>query len=293
MSLFSLKELKKSSIYFTPNFPSLQTKRYKFSFFKVFGFVLLFSFVVALLTTVILALTPAKEILFFIENEKLTEKAEQIKLMEQKISILTNELNSISSTTNRLKYAMMLGQIDSIDSSAKKIYDSLKKTNEKNVKIRPEGFVLKAFVTFINKYISNDSLNIDMIFVQPSDGVIVNKYNLQEGHLGIDYALKPNSPIFSTEDGLVLFSGYDINDGYSIILQHSNGIISKYKHCSQLLVSERMQVKKGEVIARSGNSGYNTSGPHLHFEIWKDGFAIDPQNFLISEGAANGQQKGK
>jgi len=119
MSLFSLKELKKSSVYLTPNFPSLQTKRYKFSFFKVFGVILIFSLIIAIITTAVLVFTPAKNILFFVQNDKLKEKADQIEELENRVAVLTNQLNSISSTTTKLKYAMLLGEIDSIRTQEK------------------------------------------------------------------------------------------------------------------------------------------------------------------------------
>ncbi len=289
MSLFSLKELKKSSIYLTPNFPSLQTKRYKFSFFKALLFVIIFSMLIGLITAAVFVFTPAKEILFFVENEKLSEKAEEIKVLEKKINVLTQSLNSISSSTAKLKYAMMLGQIDSLDSNTLKIYDSLKKSEDAKSKISPEGYVYKAFKNFINRYFETDSTKNSLGFINPSDGIIINYYNELKGHLGIDYALKPNSPVFSSQEGIVIFSGYDIDDGYSIILNHENEFITKYKHCSQLLVKEREYVKQGEIIALSGNSGFNTSGPHLHFEIWKNGFSVDPNKYLTSEGEPNGE----
>ncbi|MBZ0182323.1 MAG: M23 family metallopeptidase [Melioribacteraceae bacterium] len=289
MSLFNLKELKRSSIYFTPNFPSLQTKRYKFSFFKVTGLVILYSLFVALLTTLILILTPAKEILFFVENENLTEKAEQIKEMDERIQILTKQLNAISSTNAKLKYAIMLGEVDSLDSNTQKIYDSLRESSTNKKTIPKEGFVLKAFIQFVNKFFNNDTLDADLIFIQPSKGKVINNFNETKGHLGVDYALKNDSPIFASESGHIIFSGYDINDGYTIIIAHQNNYISKYKHCAKLLVSEREFVRQGEIIAMSGNSGFNTTGPHLHFEIWKDGFALDPYKYLIVEGELNGK----
>jgi len=289
MSLFNLKELKKSSIYFTPNFPSLQTKRYKFSFFKVTGLVILYSLFVAIITTLILILTPAKEILFFVENENLTEKAEQIKEMDERIKILTKQLNAISSTNTKLKYAIMLGEVDSLDSNTQKIYDSLRESSTNKKKIPKEGFVFKAFIQFVNKFFNKDTLDANLIFIQPSNGKVINNFNEAKGHLGVDYALKNDSPIFATESGHIIFSGYDIDDGYTIIIAHQNNYISKYKHCAKLLVSEREFVRQGEIIAMSGNSGFNTSGPHLHFEIWKDGFALDPYKYLIAEGELNGK----
>jgi lipoprotein NlpD len=80
----------------------------------------------------------------------------------------------------------------------------------------------------------------------------------------------------------VVFSDYTFTDGYKIIINHSNDYISIYKHCSSLLKNERDFVLQGELIALSGNSGEISSGPHLHFEVWKNGKPVDPKNVIIN-----------
>ncbi len=118
-------------------------------------------------------------------------------------------------------------------------------------------------------------------FVKPSKGLIINEFNPEEGHFGIDFAVHTGSVIVAAQGGLVLFSDFTIDDGYKIILQHNNGLVSIYKHCSSLIKSERDVVTQGELIGLSGNSGQNTSGPHLHFEIWKDGKPQNPEEYFI------------
>jgi len=64
-------------------------------------------------------------------------------------------------------------------------------------------------------------------------------------------------------------------------LNHSDGYLSIYKHCSVILKKEREFVKQGELIAQSGNSGLATTGPHLHLEIWHNGKPVNPETLLI------------
>ena len=83
-------------------------------------------------------------------------------------------------------------------------------------------------------------------------------------------------------DGTVIFTGWTLETGYVIQLQHSNNIVSVYKHNASLLKSIGDQVRTGEAIAVVGDSGeLFTSGPHLHFEIWYKGSPLDPEKHII------------
>ncbi|HEY6907521.1 MAG TPA: M23 family metallopeptidase, partial [Ignavibacteriaceae bacterium] len=101
-------------------------------------------------------------------------------------------------------------------------------------------------------------------------------------HMGIDFVIKTGTPVYATANGFVIFADYTTNDGYMIIIDHNNGYISVYKHCSVLLKRSRETVLQGETIALSGNTGEISTGPHLHFEIWKEGEPVDPKSVLIN-----------
>ena len=85
----------------------------------------------------------------------------------------------------------------------------------------------------------------------------------------------------ATLDGTVIFSGFTSADGYVIQIQHGNDLTSIYKHCSSLTKKAGDYVKAGEPIGIVGNTGENSSGPHLHFEIWYNGFSINPQHYVV------------
>ena len=106
-------------------------------------------------------------------------------------------------------------------------------------------------------------------------------FDADHRHYGIDYATKTGTPVYAATDGYVVFSGWTYDDGNMIILSHGGGYLTVYKHNQLLLRTEHAFVKRGEMIAESGSSGKTSSGPHLHFEVWKDGLPRDPQEFLL------------
>ena len=99
-------------------------------------------------------------------------------------------------------------------------------------------------------------------------------------HGGIDFAIPSGSAVLCAWDGTIQAVRYDENGyGYHVIVNHGNGVISMYAHCSRLLVRERQTVSGGDVIAVSGNTGKST-GPHLHFEIRMNGVQVNPRLYL-------------
>jgi murein DD-endopeptidase MepM/ murein hydrolase activator NlpD len=122
----------------------------------------------------------------------------------------------------------------------------------------------------------------------PLNGFITRGFEttsiLSNAHIGIDIAAEMGSPVKATADGVVVFSDWTFNDGYVIILQHKYNFFSFYKHNMQNLCQKLETVKKGQIIARLGDTGQITSGAHLHFEIWQGTKPIDPIEFLQIKG---------
>lgn len=124
------------------------------------------------------------------------------------------------------------------------------------------------------------SLN-NFFFFSPLKGIITQSYNLTEEHLGTDIVAKENELIKATLDGTVIFAGYTSDDGYVIQIQHSNNLTSVYKHNSSINKKVGEFVMAGEPIGVIGNSGENSKGAHLHFELWYNGFSINPQDYVV------------
>ncbi|MBV5311853.1 MAG: M23 family metallopeptidase [Prolixibacteraceae bacterium] len=117
-------------------------------------------------------------------------------------------------------------------------------------------------------------------FFTPLRGLITNKFNPKTDHLAVDIVGKENARISNILDGTVIFAGWTMDTGYSIFIQHESNIISVYKHNAELLKAVGDKVKSGDVIAIMGNSGELTTGPHLHFELWHNGTALDPETYI-------------
>ena len=115
---------------------------------------------------------------------------------------------------------------------------------------------------------------------KPISGKVTQKYDPATRHYAVDIATKLNTPVRSTTEGVVVFSGWSDDVGYVIIIDHPYDLLSVYKHNSSISVSQGEVVEQGQVIAFSGNSGMNTTGPHLHFEIWSNGFSLNPEEFI-------------
>lgn len=118
--------------------------------------------------------------------------------------------------------------------------------------------------------------------ILPTEGYITRGYLPEQHHFGLDIAGKIGTPVEAAADGYVVFAGWTNEDGYVVILSHADGFLTFYKHNQSLLKSANMFVKRGEPIALLGNSGRTSSGPHLHFEIWKDGTPVNPSSYLLN-----------
>ena len=121
----------------------------------------------------------------------------------------------------------------------------------------------------------------NFFFFTPLKGIVSASFKSAEKHYGIDVVGPENEPIKSTLDGTVILAAWSSETGYTIAVQHSNNIISVYKHNSVLLKKTGDYVKAGEPIAIIGNSGEQTTGPHLHFELWYNGNAMNPQDYMV------------
>ncbi len=167
--------------------------------------------------------------------------------------------------------------------------DSIYNTNQSI--IIPENPMLKSKEdSMLREYVEReDSYSLSenpenstkqIYFFAPLKGTITNEFNPGKEHYGIDVVAPKDEAIKATLDGTVVFAEWTVETGYVIQLQHSNNLVSTYKHNSVLLKKVGEEVKAGEAIAIVGNSGELSSGPHLHFELWKDGKALNPADFI-------------
>jgi murein DD-endopeptidase MepM/ murein hydrolase activator NlpD len=101
----------------------------------------------------------------------------------------------------------------------------------------------------------------------------------EEFHSGVDISVEPGTPVKATADGVVSFARWSGGSGNLVVLEHGFGYSTFYAHNSRIAVSVGQHVKRGEIIAYSGTTGYST-GPHSHYEIWKQGKHVNPMPYI-------------
>ena len=130
---------------------------------------------------------------------------------------------------------------------------------------------------------SNEMPLEQLYFIPPITGVVSEQFMPDKKHYGTDILAPKNTPVKATLDGFVISSDWTSETGNTISIQHSNNLISFYKHNSALLKEIGNSVKAGEAVAIIGNTGTLSDGPHLHFELWHKGKPINPEDFITFE----------
>lgn len=118
------------------------------------------------------------------------------------------------------------------------------------------------------------------LLFKPVNGTVSSEFDARAGHYGIDLVAPKDDPVKSVLDGTVIMANFTATDGNVIQIQHTNNLISIYKHNSVLLRKTGDFVKAGESVAFIGDSGDHSEGPHLHFELWENGVPVNPREYI-------------
>jgi murein DD-endopeptidase MepM/ murein hydrolase activator NlpD len=268
-----IKQFTRFSILIVPTTVSSSAKSKTISAHKFYLLLLLTVILICVILSASFIFTPLNKVLPRIEDP--TSYSYKIKTLDERIYFLLDEVNQLKLANERLKRAIILG-----DSTIKFKPSSQNSINKNNFNFQlVSGNLWEVVKNFLNTHIQNAD---NSFFIKPVNGYISQEFNPESGHFGIDYAVNVGTPIYASANGYVIFSDFTVNEGYMIILVHNEGYVTVYKHCSSLIKSVREVVVQGEVIALSGNTGKLSSGPHLHFEIWKDGQVLNPKSLIIN-----------
>ncbi|MGO9481302.1 MAG: M23 family metallopeptidase [Candidatus Kryptoniota bacterium] len=163
-------------------------------------------------------------------------------------------------------------------------------TNSLDVLSREAALQGQSYSTILNKYQSNQKLFAHIPAIDPiRGGVITDGFGMRFHpilkirimHEGIDVVADYGTPVYATGDGTISYVGQRGGYGTAIEIDHGFGYSTVYGHLSKPLVVEGQKVKRGQVIALSGNSGLST-GPHLHYEVIKNGVHVDPTAYFFN-----------
>jgi murein DD-endopeptidase MepM/ murein hydrolase activator NlpD len=246
---------------------------------NVFVIVSLLTILLIIGTTMLIAYTSLREYIPGYSSTSLKKRATELNYKTDSLQgvLVANE-----------KYLESIKRVLTGDVSAIEINkDSIIKAAEQDITHEdltpsPEDLRLREKVDKEDKYSLFESATskVNFVLFPPANGSISEGYNINRKHFAVDIVVAKDTPIKSTADGTVILAEWTTQTGYVIIIDHGNGLISTYKHNASLTKSQGDLVKSGEVIAFSGNTGELTTGPHLHFELWNDGYPIDPTTFI-------------
>lgn len=246
---------------------------------NVFVFSGVFSVVLIGLTIVLIAFTPLKEYIPGYSSTKLTRDAARLAIESDSLKL---QLAMLENYTNAIR-PVLTGEIndeetiDSITDLSRKYTVDISKLNASK-----EDSIFREEIERKDRFPLSDELQnkAKIVFFAPITGSLSQAFNANNKHFAVDIVAKTGTPIKAVADGTVIFSEWTAETGYVIILKHANGYISVYKHNGNLLKQQGDLVKSGEVIASVGSTGELTTGPHLHFELWSGGYAVNPLNYI-------------
>ena len=233
---------------------------------------------ISVIFVLLLGYTPLRNL---IPGKSKTHVQNELIMMIQKADSLEKSLGNYSLYTKNLK--KVLSDSVSLD-SVQDLFREGFTVKEFDFKPSVEDSILRAEVEAEESISLNSNLKekkLNSFFIKPVDGLITEGFNKKIGHFGVDVVSKKGAFISSIDDGMVLFSSWTHEFGYVLVIKHQNSFISFYKHNSEVFKSKGDYVKSGETIAIIGNSGKYSTGPHLHFELWKGSSPVNPVNYIL------------
>jgi len=233
-------------------------------------------------TTFIIAFTPLREYIPGYASDELKRNAT---LLALKSDSLTNAVKKNEAYIASIK-KILTGDVDFAQRNKDSIYATKTENGDvEEVQTSEADKKLRQEVAQEDKYnlFEKAQSKVSVVLFPPAKGSITEKFSSNKKHFAVDVALAKNTPIKATLNGTVIFADWTPSTGNVIIIRHNNGFISVYKHAASLTKSQGDVVRTGEAIALAGSTGQESTGVHLHFELWKDGYAIDPTQFIEFE----------
>jgi murein DD-endopeptidase MepM/ murein hydrolase activator NlpD len=249
-----------------------------------------FAGIAAVLVLLILTYTPLGEILP-LSNPRLENMyGKELLSLNQRMTSLMEQLVELRSYNIKLRRAMGESVTNSDSGIVKTIQKSTESEKKNTVKEEQIAAKVQPSLSPEQQRLPPRTVKLDMDArmavsfpaILPTEGYITRGFEPEHNHVGLDIAGKTGNLIVASADGNIVFSGWTYDDGYIVIISHTDGFMSFYKHNQSLLKPTGSFVRRGDPIATLGNSGITSSGPHVHFEIWKDGIPVDPSNYMIN-----------
>ena len=230
-------------------------------------------------TTVLIAFTPLREYIPGYSSADLKEKAANLAYVSDS---LQNVIRLNDQYLSSIKDALT-GEFDPEQLNRDSILSTpITEQEYQEINRIKADSLLREEVAQEDKYniLPTATDNINFSLFPPVKGTISDPYSIEDKHYAVDIVTARNSPVKSVADGRVIFAEWTAETGYVILIEHSYGLLSAYKHNASLTKSQGDMVRAGEVIATAGNTGELTTGPHVHFELWNEGNPVDPSEYI-------------
>lgn len=249
---------------------------------NVFVIISMSSIILVSFTILLIAFTPLREYIPGYSSTALKKRATELNYKTDSLQrVLTLNQKYFESISKVLK-----GDVATVDFNKDSIINAAKEEVDKdNLIPSKEDSILRQKVNKEDRYNLFESATSQVSFVlyAPVNGTISETYNTQDKHYAVDIVVAKDTPVKAVADGTIILAEWTTQTGYVVTVDHGNGLISIYKHNASITKEQGDLVKAGEVIAMSGNTGELTTGPHLHFELWSNGYSIDPTTFIDFE----------
>ena len=243
---------------------------------NVFFVLFLYSILLIVFTINIVFFTQLREM---VPGYSSTDLLNQAIYLTKKTDSLENELELNNKFYKSIE-SVLSGRADEIIYKDTLVLDNnLEDSEQQAVFPNSEDSILRRYVENEDKFnlTKNELVIENKMFISPIKGEITQQFDPSNNHFALDLSADVGTPVKAVLDGKIIFSEWSVDTGYVLILDHGDNIISVYKHNSKSLKEQNIFVKAGEVIAYSGNQGTLSTGPHLHFELWKNGTPINPE----------------
>ena len=231
------------------------------------------------LTTVLIAFTGLREYIPGYSSTALKQRAVELAYKTDSLQTVVELNNQYINSIQKV----LTGDVKPVELNRDSLLES-QRMEPQDIDLAPikEDTLLREMVAQEDKYnfLETATSRANYALFPPLKGPVSEGYNLKDRHYGVDIVAAHNAPVKSVADGTVIFTGWTSQTGNVIIVEHSYGLLSVYKHNASLTKEQGERVKKGEVIATAGSTGEFSTGPHLHFELWSEGQPVNPLDFI-------------
>jgi murein DD-endopeptidase MepM/ murein hydrolase activator NlpD len=256
-----------------------ETFSLKLNLMNVFVGVTLSAIFLISITSYIIAFTPLRE---YIPGYASTKLKQDAIILAIKSDSLQNNVELNNKYIASIK-KVLIGELE----YAKVNKDSLQSENtinpeELDINATKKEQELRDQVAKEDKYnvFDNAKPKVNFVLFPPTNGKIIKNYNPISKNYGIELAVAKETPIKAVSSGTILFADWTPTSGYVVIIKHKDELISVYKNIAFLTKSARDNVKSGEVIGQAGSNEYQNNSDNFYFELWKEGFPINPTQFI-------------